>query len=182
MSRTIHASTLAKLTSNAFQTALLIKVDFSTPVYLTDNSHDITYGGNTYQAGGHFLGLSDIKETAELKVGTATILLSGVEQTYIAAMLTGAYTNRQVLVERVVLDAGAIVGDPILTFEGRLAHFSIADTDNNSQVQLTITGHWGDFEGKKGRVSNDNSQQSTFSGDLGMQFSAQLVRNIQWGR
>jgi len=182
MSRTIHSSTLAKLASNTFQTALLVKVDFSTPLYITDNAYDITYGGNVYQAGGHFLGLSDIKETADLKVGTATILMSGVDQAYIAAILAGTYLNRQVLVNRVVLETGAIVGDPIVAFDGRLAHFSIADTDGSSQVQLTVAGHWADFEGKKGRASNDNSQQSVFSGDLGMQFSAQLVRNISWGR
>jgi len=182
MSRTIHADTLAKLASNSFQTAHLVKIDFSTAVYMTDNFHEITYAGNAYQPGGHFLGLSEIKETAELKVGSTTLLLSGVEQTYISAILGGDYVNRQVLVHRVVLENGAIVGDPILVLDGRIAHFAIADSDGGSQIQLTISSHWADFEGKNGRVTSDNSQQSVFSGDLGMEFSAQLIRNISWGR
>jgi hypothetical protein len=182
MSRTIHADTLAKLATNSFQTAHLVKIDFSTAVYLTDNFHALTWSGNDYQPGGHFMGLSDIKETAELKVGSTTLLLSGVEQTYISTILAGDYVNRQVLIHRVVIENGAIVGDPIIVFDGRIAHFSIADADGSSQIQLTVASHWADFEGKNGRVSNDNSQQSVFSGDLGMEFSAQLMRNISWGR
>ena len=86
MSRTIHADTLAKLASNQFETAHLVKIDFSSAIYLTDNGYAITHGGNTYQPGGHLIGLSEIKETAELKVGSSTLLLSGVEQTYISGV------------------------------------------------------------------------------------------------
>ena len=32
MSRTIHADTLSKLASNQFETAHLVKIDFSTPI------------------------------------------------------------------------------------------------------------------------------------------------------
>jgi hypothetical protein len=182
MSRTIHADTLAKLASNQFETAHLVKIDFSSAIYLTDNGYAITHGGNTYEPGGHLIGQSEIKETAELKVGSSTLLLSGVEQTYISAILGGAYVNRQVLIHRVVLESGAIVGDPILVLDGRIAHFSIADSEDSSQIQLTIASHWADFLGKNGRVTSDNSQRSIFSGDKGMEFSAQLIRDISWGR
>lgn len=183
MSRVIHADVITELAKDHFNTAFLVKIDFATAVYLTDYAHDITHSSITYDAGGHLLGISSVSETSEVRVGSITINLSGVQQAHIATLLSGGYVDRQVVISRVVLnDVGVIIGNPITVYDGRISHFAISDTDESSEINLTVTSHWADFELKAGRRTNDNSQQMFFSGDKGLEFSGLMTKDIKWGR
>jgi len=183
MSRAVHSSVIAELAKNAFEMAHLVKIDFATAVYLTDHAHDISHSSITYEAGGHLLGIAAINETSEIRVGSVSLKLSGVQQAQIATLLSGNYIDRQVTIKRVVLDSvGAIIGDPILIYDGRISHFSITDGDDSSEIDLTVASHWADFELKAGRKTNDSSQQMYFSGDKGMAFSGLMTKDIKWGR
>ena len=71
---------------------------------------------------------------------------------------------------------------PFLLYRGKIDSFDIAETDKNSQVNLSIVSNWADFEKKSGRKTNNTSQQRFFSGDVGMDFSSQTVQDIKWGR
>ena len=52
MSRSVHASVISELAKDAFEMAHLIKIDFATPVYLTDNAYTLSHDGNVYDPSG----------------------------------------------------------------------------------------------------------------------------------
>ena len=183
MSRTIHADTITELAKDSFNMAHLVKIDFETPVYLTESPYDIVYSGETYGPSSSLQGMSTVTETSEVQVGSISVTLSGVSQDYIAILLGQTYINRQIVINRVLLsDSYAIVGSPILVYEGRIQSFSITDTNKTSTVILTASSHWADFEKKSGRRTNHNSQQIHFPGDKGFEYAPNTVRDLKWGR
>lgn len=182
MSRSVHASVISELAKDAFEMAHLIKIDFATPVYLTDNAYTLSHDGNVYDAGGHLLQIGNVQETSDVRVGKFNIQLSGVNQSYISVLLGQDYINKQVLIYRAALNNNTIIGDPILLYDGRIDGFTIADGDNSSEITLSTASHWSDFDKKAGRKTNNNSQQMFFAGDLGFEFSSSSVADLKWGR
>ena len=183
MSRSIHADVITELAKDAFNMAHIISIDFSDTVYLTDYAHDITYDGNSYSSSSHLLELSQVNETSNIKTSTLTVNLSSVEQSFVAKLLSENYIDRAVIISRVILDSvGAIIGDPIPMYSGRMDGFSIKDDTKTSQINLSVASHWSDFEKESGRRTNHNGQQIHFAGDKGFEFAANTVKDIKWGR
>lgn len=183
MSRTIHADVITEIAKDSFSQVALIYLAFDTAIYITNAFHDIVYDGNTYLAGGHLLKSGAIQESSDVRVGTLNITLSGVDQSYISILLNQSTTNRQIKVYRAFLDSSqAIIGDPLLTFDGRVSDFKIKDARDSSTITLSSSSHWADFEKKAGRRTNNNSQQMFFDGDLGFEYAANITKDIKWGR
>ena len=76
----------------------------------------------------------------------------------------------------------ALINDPFLLFFGTIDEYSISDNTTSASLILTVTSHWGNFGKTTGRTTTDNSQKRFFSSDKGMEFAAQTVRDIKWGR
>ena len=183
MSRAIHASTIAELAKDSFTQAHLVKIDFETPVYLTESPIDLVYSGQTYTSSSALKSIPSVTESAKVQVGTANITLSGVSQEYIAILLSQAYIDRQLTINRVVLnDDYSIIGNPILIYDGRVQSFTIKDSVNSSTILINAASHWGDFDKKAGRRTNHNSQQMFFPGDQGFEFAPNSVRDLKWGK
>ena len=182
MSRTVHSSTATELAKDAFEMAHLVTIDFDTPVYLTDNAHDLTYSSQSYDAGGHLLQMGNVTESSDVRVSRYSIQMSGVNQAYVSVLLGQNYINRQVLIYRATLNNGVIVGDPVLIYDGRIDGFTITDQKDSSDITISTADHWSDFEKKAGRKTNNNSQQIFFSGDLGFEFASSTVTDLKWGR
>lgn len=182
MSRGIHASVITELAKNAFNMAHLVSIDFSTPQYLTDFAYDISHDGNTYKSSSHILQMSQINETHDVQVGSFTLNLSGVDQSFIAVLLSENYIDREVEISRVVLDdAGAIIGEPIPMYTGSIDGYQMKEDNKSSQINLSIASQWSDFERQSGRRTNHNSQQVHFSSDMGMAFASNTA-TVKWGR
>ena len=174
MSRAIHASTIAELAKDSFTQAHLVKIDFETPVYLTESPIDLVYSGQTYTSSSALKSIPSVTESAKVQVGTANITLSGVSQEYIAILLSQAY---------IVLNSDySIIGNPILIYDGRVQSFTIKDSVNSSTILINAASHWGDFDKKAGRRTNHNSQQMFFPGDQGFEFAPNSVRDLKWGK
>ena len=183
MPRTVDSATQTVLESGAFRMCHLLQIDFSESLYITDSDYAVSYDGETYLPAGHLLQISGSSETQDLRVGTMSIELSGVNQQYVAILLNQAYINRKVQIYLAILDAsGAVTGDAIKTFEGIIDSFSLNDRETSSSISLKVSSHWSDFERKSGRLTNNNSQQYFFSADTGMRFAAESIRDIKWGK
>lgn len=183
MARSVNASTLAALQSDNFRFCHLIKLSFSTPVYITDYTHDIVYGINTYEAGGHLIRTPDPQETRDLRVNAINIDISSVDRAYLSIFLNQDWLNREVTLYKAVIGTdGQIVGDPINIFQGLMSQFQLDEGPDTSTISLRVASHWADFQRKNGRITNNNSQQYFFPSDLGMEFSANIVKDIKWGK
>lgn len=183
MPRTVNASTITALESDSVRMCHLLQIDFATTLYLTDNYFDVDYDGNTFDAASHFLSIDSTQETQDLRVGSMTINISGVDQSYLSIFLNQEYINRRCQIWLAILDSsGSIVGDPIKTFDGQIVGYSLQESRETSVINMKVASHWADFERSAGRLSNNTSQQQYFSGDTGFRFAAKISRDIKWGK
>ena len=183
MTRAIDAATITALQSDAFNMAHLIQLDFSAVVRLTDWGRNIPALSSTFLSSPHLVGIGDSSESTDIRINSIDLVLSGVEQTFIALFLNNNYMDVRARIWKAVLDSSdAIVGAPFLVFDGRISSYSISDNTGTSEISIEMSSHWKDFELSKGRRTNRNSQQYYFPTDKGLVFSGVIVRNLMWGK
>ena len=188
MSRGNHAAVTTELATDGFNMVSLLHLGFSVGspeagIYLTDAQFDVPYDGNTYLTSGHILKIGDVTESASMRVGTLNITLSAVDQTYVSLFLSTDHIDLQLRYWKAILDdTYAIIGDPILYFDGRIGGFTINESASKSEIPFSSASHWANFDTIAGRKTNSNSQQIHFPGDLFFAFASQNQQNIPWGR
>ena len=168
---------IAKLGSNAFEMANVVKIDFSTPVYITDHIRNIDYDGDTYTASSSVLSIGVTSEVQEVEVGEVSIILSAVDRGYLAILLSENWIGRDITINRIIkLDDGS--WDTAGAYVGSLTDWKF----DNTSIELVVASHWADFERVTGRRSNDASQQATYPGDTGASRCSEIIKDIKWGR
>lgn len=187
MTRSLTTAVKNELATNVIAPVHLININFTSPVYLTDCSFQLTssVSGNsrTYTSSDFVLGISNFTEETDITKTSLNLILSGASQTFISTVLNENVINDTVNIYRAFLDSSnAIIADPFLLYKGQIESFNINETETDSIVGLSIVSHWADFEKKAGRKTNNTSQQRFFSGDVGMDFSSTTVLDLKWGR
>ena len=187
MTRSLTSAVKTELATNDIRPVHLITIGFATPVNLTDCSFSLTSSVSgssvTYNASDFILGITNHTEETDITKSSVGISLSGADQTFISTVLNENVVNDSVDIYRGFLnDSNTLISDPFLLYRGKIDSFDIAETDKDSQVNLSIVSNWADFEKKNGRKTNNTSQQRFFSADVGMDFASQTVQDIKWGR
>ena len=100
MARGLTSAVKTELATGNINPVLLIEIEFSTPVYLTNASFDITSSvsgtSRTYASNGHFKSITGISETNKPTKNSLALTLSAVDQTYIALVLNENIINKDV--------------------------------------------------------------------------------------
>jgi len=183
MTRIINSATLSALESDNFNIATLVQINFSSVIRITDWGRSVTALSNTWASSANFIGVGDVTESQELRVNDLSLTLSGVDQTYVAIFLSNNYIDVPINIYRAILnDSDAVIGAPILIFDGIMTGYAIEDTENESKVTVDMASHWKDFEKENGRRTNHNSQQLYFAGDKGFEFAPKSIKDLKWGR
>ena len=192
MTRQLASSLETKLGARSVFGVDLIELQLSTALYFTSSNIDIDFdsntapdsGTNTYLAQGQFLYFGNIVESSDLRVGQVDLTFTAVDTTTVALLLNNNYMNKRVVIYRAILDEDySFTSDDVFTvFDGRIMNYSIRETESTATVTMTVASLFADFERKNGRRTNNASQQRIFSSDLGMNFSAEIVKDIKWGR
>jgi len=99
-------------------------------------------------------------------------------------LINNEYMNKRVVIYRAVLaDDYTFTSDDVFTvFDGIIMGYSIQESQDTATVTITVATQFADFERTSGRKTNTASQQVHFPSDLGMDFSAQIVKDLKWGR
>ena len=183
MPRNVNASMKAALATDGFRLAHLVFLDVGSGIYLTDYASDISYDSQTWQATAYLIEVGSPSESRDLRVNQLGVQFSGVGLAYQSIFLSNNWMNKSAKVYKLVMnDSGAIVGAPLVIFDGQITNWQFRESGGNSQVTVSLSSHWADFQKKQGRLTNDNSQQFVFDGDLGFQYASHTVRDIRWGR
>jgi hypothetical protein len=183
MPRVTSSATITALASDSINLATLIKLDFPTPIYITDYGQDITYNSQNYDASSYILEVGGASETGDIRVNSMDLILSAVEQSYVSLFLNNNYVNVAVTIQRACLDDnGAVIGEPITYFDGRIVGYGIEDSGQDSTLNVEIASHWQDFDKVQNRKTNSKSQQFWFPNDRGFQYAASTITNLKWGR
>ena len=184
MARGLHSTLKTELGTNHLDQIHLIQFTIgSTIYYRTTAYYDITFDSNTYTAGADILNIPTITESSQISTSNVTFVLEGASQTFISLLLNNEHMHRPVKIIRAYLtDAGALVTNPYTIFLGYISGYSINETTTSSTITINVANHWANFEMKKGRRTNDNSQQQIFEGDKFFEFSNAMMIDIEWGK
>ena len=152
--------------------------------YFTDGFFDVDHGGNTYQAQGTFLGIGSAEESNEVIVGKTQVTLSALETANITTYATSSIINKSVTVRLAFLNPVdyTFVGDPVITFKGKIQTYAVMDAKKTSTIVLEVSSTFANFEKTNGRRTNQGSLQREHPTDFGFEFSDQTVADIPWGR
>lgn len=155
----------------------------------TDAPFNISYDGNTFEAQGKFLGISETSETADLQITNINIVLSALDLTLVQTLAKSNQINQQVTVRRAFLDPtdNSLIGDSagdraIVIFQGRTAGYRIKDDNNTATLNIEVTSQFSNFNRLSGRRTNQGSLQREHSTDFGFEYSHESIRDIKWGK
>lgn len=165
----------------------LLEFQFDTPTYYTDLPYTVTISGKTYISAGDLVDIEDVTEELGLKHDTLSISLSGVNQANIAIALTADYIDKKIIMSVGAIDGnGDIVVSPMEYYTGIVESYGISeDVDaGTSIVDWVTSSHWSLFDMKAGRRTNDDDQRFYFPGDLGLEFTSEMVteQSLTWGK
>tara|TARA_Y100000356_G_scaffold130176_1_gene132123 strand:- start:310 stop:879 length:570 start_codon:yes stop_codon:yes gene_type:complete len=184
MSRGLHSDLQTELASDHLDQIHLIQFQIDgTTFYRTSAYFDITFDSNTYIASADLVNIPSISETSQISTSTVTFNLTSVDQTFLALFLNNNHIHRPVTIFRAYLnDSGALINNPFKIFLGYISGYTVNETTTSSTLMVTCQNHWANFEMKRGRRTNDNSQQIQFSGDKFFEFSNSLIVDLEWGK
>ena len=124
-----------------------------------------------YSANGFLQNMGSINESSKLTIGSIDLVLSGVNQAMISDLLNYGHLNKKITIQRAYINAttNALI-EAISIFSGRVDGMQISDTNDKSEITLTVSNHWSDFNRKAGRKTSSNSQQQYFPDDKGYDY------------
>lgn len=153
-------------------------------VFATDAYSNVNWGGNTYVADGDMLAYDGVAETIEMQAAQVMITLSGVDQAWIARVLSKNYLTRRIVVRLAMLDASwQVIVDPGIVFDGEMKQPQVATDPDSGTCQVTIVASHAasDIDNLSGRRTNDRLQQMQFPGDGIFKFAQQANNQLVWG-
>lgn len=180
------SATVQTYLANQSQIRVLL-IDITTPsstIYYTTASFDVDYSGNTYQAQGNFLGISNIEENAELIITSCNLLISALDVSNITTFATSSIINKTVTVRSAYLDPTnmSVVGTPIITFKGKITGYTVTDADVTASIALEVSSVFANFDKTNGRYTNEGSFHKEHPQDRGMEFAHENLKDLRWGR
>ena len=95
-----------------------------------------------------------------------TLTLSSEELNILLSDKSGTsytnYINREVLIYKAHINPSdrTIIGEPFLYFKGITSGASITEKLDSSQIQWTLSSHWGDFLRVQGRLTDDATHRA----------------------
>ena len=184
MSRGLHSTLKTELATDHLDQIHLIEFTIGSTIFYRATAYfDIVFDGNTYTANATLLKIPTITESSQIATSNVTFDIEGASQTFISLFLNNDHIHRPVKIIRAYLtDAGALVSNPYVIFLGYISGYAINDTMTTSRITVNVANHWANFEMKRGRRTNDNSQQQIFNGDKFFEFSNALMVDIEWGK
>ena len=182
MPRSLSSALQTQVSSTATKTAFLVELNLSSTIRLTDWYSNVTYDSNSYEAGGSFLTVDSTTETGQLQVDEINLGFSNITNQVRSLVQDGAFTDKTVEIYIAYFNEDETIVGAINYFTGQIRNVAIAESVDNSTLNMTVASHWANWNLTKGRHFSDESQQSFSTGDKGMEFATQVKEDVRWGR
>lgn len=169
MSRDLTADFLAEIEAAALRPVRLVEAEFTGGwLRLWTGIGAVSWNGETWAGAGNLLGISEIAEASDVRAVGITVSLSGLNTSIIALALAQARQGLPCRVYEGMLDgSGAIIADPLLSFEGRLDVPEIDDSGETCAVSISYESRLIDLERPRERRITHEDQQIDYPGDQG---------------
>lgn len=164
-----------------------IAIDTTHTYYFTQAPYNLTLtDGNTYQAAGGLLQMTDFVDNANFSIEKLEIQLAGIVtlptgDTVLKTIQTLEYMDKPVTIYRAFMENHQVAHEVVL-FKGYISNLSgaLSESGDSTTCSITTASHWTDFDRVSTRFTNDNSQQSIHPGDEGMAFAKEVQKEVQW--
>jgi len=181
MPRSLSSDLQTQVSAQQTKIAFLVELNLSTVVRLTDFYRDVTYNSESYEAGGSFLQVDSTSETGQIQVNEINILFSNVTDQVRALVESGEFTDKKVEIYMAYFDVNESIVGAVNYFTGKIRNVSIQENIDDTTLSLTVASHWANWNLTKGRHYTDESQQSVYSGDRGLEYATQTKSDVRWG-
>jgi hypothetical protein len=181
MPRSLSSDLQTQVSAQQTKIAFLVELNLSTVIRLTDFYRDVTYNSESYEAGGSYLSVDSTTETGQLEVNEINLSFSNVTDQVRSLVRDGSFNNKQVEIYIAYFDVNEDLVGAVNYFTGNIRNVSIQENINNSVLSLTVASHWANWNLTKGRHYSDESQQSVYSGDRGLEYATETKSDVRWG-
>lgn len=166
----------------------LVEMEFTGgTLYLTNWPTNVTVGAQVYTGLGSLGAVSELKESEDGQTQSVDLELSQVNASQLALALgaVSTYQGRAVRVYVALTDPNlALSGTPVLRFAGWMDVVKIRRDEQENSGRITMTCKTGGYDVRRNPATfrmNDAQHQSSFPGELGFQYVADLMaRPQQW--
>ena len=164
---------------------LATELDFASgPKRIHSGLGDIGWDGKTFEGVGELGNVTEAEESAEIKDTALDLSLSGIINSFenMTIALTEDYRGRRGTLYLMFLDeAGDLILDPVIIYEGRMDNMVITQGDTLTVTVrlLSVFADWN--RARIQRYTNENLQVR-HPGDRFAEFVPQMVeKEIKWG-
>lgn len=181
--RSLHADLLTALASPTLYPAILFEGEFVGGwVRLWTGIGDLVWSGNTYLGAGEYLSCSSIDE-AEGAASRGVQITLTANASLVSAALGSVQQGATGRVLLALFDAaGALQGDPVQLFAGRLDVPEISRTGDRCTVSISYEDELVDLERPRIRRYTPEDQALTDPTDRGFEFVTALQdASVVWG-
>lgn len=173
----------------------LIKIETSTPYYVTNAPFNITHSGDTYVSAGAALSFGAIETNIEFQVPKLNIQIGGIydiqngdmDPPFIQTVQSLQYVDRPVTIFRAYYSQGqTVTSGTFEVFKGYIDSAVINyQPSGTTAVTLETSSQWVRFSDINGRRTNTNSHRDKFSGapgniDTGLDNCKEVIKEIIW--
>ena len=170
MSRSIGAANISHVSGQNVHEVILVKLEFSTPVYAHSGIGNISYDGNTYLGVGDFGSANEVRESAQLGPSPIELRLSGIDSALLAESMSAAnYGDLVTIYSGYRLDDGTLVGDPWIVTRGKIEFPSSSRGEDNTII-LRVQHDLAVLDEIPGAKFSDEDQVTRYPADRGFEF------------
>jgi len=150
-------------------------------VRLWNGYTDAQIEGETYQAAGDLLNISNVEENGEIAARGASVTLTGLDTSLVSVVLSEDYQNRPARIMFGTIESG--VYSAYTLFKGRMDVMSITEDGQTASIDITIENRLIDLERPRVYRYTSEDQKAKYPSDLGLDYVADLQdKQILWGR
>lgn len=183
MSRDLTAGMQAEIVKQLTRPAIFYEGEFATgTVRLWSGIGDIIWNGQSWQGAGLLGSVSPIEENADVRAAGVRVALSGVPGTLVSLALAEARQGKRASLWLAMLDeAGAVLADPYLIFNGLLDVPTITETGEGATIELSYENRLISLRTPNIRRYTAEDQKAVYPEDAGFDFVTSLQDTaINW--
>jgi len=150
-------------------------------IRLWNGTYDATINGNVFTGAGGLLGISEVEETGEIAARGVSMVLSGIDPSFVSIALQENYQNRLATILFGTIENG--VTSAYTLFRGRMDVMTITEGADTATIEITAENRLIDLERPRNFRYTSEDQKATYPDDFGLDYVADLQdKEILWGR
>ncbi len=173
--RTIHPDVIDALESRIFRPLYFVEIMFEQPLRFTSAFSSMTVGGQEYFGAGNLGSITPVSEGTDLDPQDFKIVVAGVSEASLAAIVTERYLNREVTCLTALVDEqGQIIGDPMVSFSGKVDEVQV-EIGKVGRITVIVRDELADWARPRIERYTNSDQQARYPGDKGLEFVSQVA-------